>query len=541
MSVARNEISQVDEEKKPVSPPSVTTKKAKHAVSCCYYLSGNLNPHIPHVKGDPISGQFFKSCFEPGIAKLTQRCVQASKKDNGGVSQAFLFHKPYIFISHPSLLQQLIKFNGDKLLDAEAGGIQEKYFNDDTLVSLSKSDPRYSTKRGIIMAHLFNRVHTYVSPMQAILQPYIQMMAEGKELNLARISARISMTMISQLQLGFEIFPEEDKDYIASIVHTMIKRITSAPNIALLAMEEFLKNWMTQRVNLTPHLTQTLSQCEEVLKKLIKLNEKEVLKKMKALMGNNDLTASDLYKPSAMGMIKLFLVGGFETTSKLLLFSLLMLGDPKNASFIAKLRHEIAQQKKPPQEWTSEDLAKLEYLPAFAYEILRFFPPFSHQRLNATDDIWLAQDAPIFANKGEFNKFYANPSRDCDDDVLVPKGSVIVISPFDAHRNELIYKDAETFNPERWIGKNFSLRDIIMRSDFFTFGIDNRACPGRLFATQEALLLIATVAAKFDIETNLKSSIPLDVGFTLELAEGVVATGKFTPAKENVFEARLSI
>ncbi len=505
-------------------------------LSFCNYIMGKgLNSHL---SSDAGAGQYIKTCFKAnGFTTLSQDYLAKAIKSGKGFSQTWLLNFPVQFFTDPLLIQQLIRFNGKKLLDSETGGIQERFIGDGTILSLRKTDPRYRPARASAMSHLFTPINELVKPMQEVFDYYMREISETKgEIDIANFSSRLAMTMISKTLLGFDDFKESEKTELSQIVNNIVTKIPNLINTSLLTIETLIRNKTGIRPNLLWSLDKLKNRAEEIMKNVILRNEERVLKKLRSISGDPELSASDLYKPKALTMIKLFLAGGFETTSKLLLHSLATLADPKNANTVLKLREEISKLEKPPEQWTTKDLESLEYLHGFVFEVLRLYPPFSFNRLTSLNDIILAPNIPLCKDKDEYHEKFNDPKRDREDDIFIPKDTIIIISPLHAHRYESIYENATEFMPERWLGKNFSLRDVMYRSDFFTFGNDSRACPGRIFSEQEALLLIARLAANFTIKLNpdLPIPLPLEPGFTLELSPKIIPKASFIPLEKKV-------
>ncbi|GAB3654376.1 hypothetical protein GCM10027589_13040 [Actinocorallia lasiicapitis] len=75
----------------------------------------------------------------------------------------------------------------------------------------------------------------------------------------------------------------------------------------------------------------------------------------------------------------------------------------------------------------------------------------------------------------------------------VPAGSTIVYSPYLVHHDAALYDDPESFAPDRW--DDPALRSA--RHALIPFGSGARKCIGDSFATVEAVLALATVAARW--------------------------------------------
>ncbi len=72
------------------------------------------------------------------------------------------------------------------------------------------------------------------------------------------------------------------------------------------------------------------------------------------------------------------------------------------------------------------------------------------------------------------------------------------MSPWTAHRNELLWRNAEYFDPDRFAkGARDGEDDGVLMS----FGLGPRICIGAAFATVESSLILARLVRRFDFET----------------------------------------
>lgn len=122
-----------------------------------------------------------------------------------------------------------------------------------------------------------------------------------------------------------------------------------------------------------------------------------------------------------------------------------------------------------------EDLPRLKYLEMTARESMRVYPAsaFLFGR-EATEDVAL----------GGYS---------------VKRGSWILISPYIVHRDPRLFKNPETFDPERFAPDRI---DEIPSYAFIPFGGGPRICIGNVLAIMEMVLLAATVLQKFRIRLD---------------------------------------
>ncbi len=78
----------------------------------------------------------------------------------------------------------------------------------------------------------------------------------------------------------------------------------------------------------------------------------------------------------------------------------------------------------------------------------------------------------------------------------VPAGTTLFISAWVVHRDPRRFTDPDEFRPERWLD---GLAERLPRSAWLPFGGGPRLCIGSRFAMLEAMLLLATIARRFQL------------------------------------------
>ncbi|SFE45691.1 cytochrome P450 [Roseivivax sediminis] len=159
-----------------------------------------------------------------------------------------------------------------------------------------------------------------------------------------------------------------------------------------------------------------------------------------------------------------FIVAGHETTALALSWAFYLIGrDPERQ---AHARAE-AQAALGDRAATAEDLPELPFIHAILDEAMRLYPPGAFVSRNAVADDELPGAS-------------------------VRKGDLVMIPIYALHRHRKIWSDPDQFVPERWIDAP--------RPDRYTYlpFIDGpRVCIGARFAMQEAVIVLATLLARF--------------------------------------------
>ncbi|KAF5003313.1 hypothetical protein FDECE_10128 [Fusarium decemcellulare] len=171
------------------------------------------------------------------------------------------------------------------------------------------------------------------------------------------------------------------------------------------------------------------------------------------------------------------LLAGIDTTSDTIMFVIWSLSLPKNEKFQARLRQEVLGL---PSDLlnsygfpTAKASDSCEYLKAVIKETLRLYAP-----LPTFEPRSMSEESKI-------------------DGFTIPAHTTVGISPYTLHRNPEIFKDSQSFNPERWLGP----QSTELNRWFWAFSSGGRMCIGMHLAWVEMITLVAT------IYRNYKTSI----------------------------------
>lgn len=111
-----------------------------------------------------------------------------------------------------------------------------------------------------------------------------------------------------------------------------------------------------------------------------------------------------------------------------------------------------------------------------------------------------------------------------DDTVLgyhIPKDSIIMGNAWAISRDERVFQDPETFDPERFMSGKDS-------APFHAFGIGRRSCPGDQFALNSLMSALPKVIRSFDLV--LEGPRP-DMSVDKAYLNGIVLSPKALPIR----------
>ncbi|MFB7647550.1 cytochrome P450 [Streptomyces sp. NPDC056084] len=182
-------------------------------------------------------------------------------------------------------------------------------------------------------------------------------------------------------------------------------------------------------------------------------------------------------------------IGGHETTSSTLVWAWHLLS--RNPRVREALADELDRVLGGTREPGYDDYAQLIYTQAVVKETLRLYPT-----------IWLltgvAREGAVLGGRG------------------IPVDTRIWVSQWATQRDTRWFRDPEDFRPERWTEG----AEEIPEYAWFPFGGGPRVCLGTRFALVEAVLILAVLAGRFDLDVTPEGLTPVP-GLTLQ-AKGEV-------------------
>ncbi|KAB5590413.1 Cytochrome P450 family protein [Ceratobasidium theobromae] len=212
------------------------------------------------------------------------------------------------------------------------------------------------------------------------------------------------------------------------------------------------------------------------------IDKKDLLNAM--LHGKDPQTGEGLTDSNIQAQMITFLIAGHETTAGMLSF--VMAHVLERPDVYAKIRQEVDMVLgKEPIKF--EHLSKLTYINAVLRESLRVTPSI-----------------------GEFIVTCDKDEIIGDGKYLIPKGSIVNLLIKSIGTDPAVWgEDADNFNPDRMLDGKF---EALPQKAWIPFGSGARACIGRVFAWQEALIALATIFQKFDF-------VPVNPSYILRIKQ----------------------
>ncbi len=185
------------------------------------------------------------------------------------------------------------------------------------------------------------------------------------------------------------------------------------------------------------------------------------------IAGTDPETQRQMRGPEIRDNLLTFIVAGHETTALTLSWALYLL------SFAPEQQERAAEEARSQlgdRAATADDVASMPFIRAVVDEALRLYPP-----------------------AGIISRTAQQADTLCGREVR--PGDTVMVPIYALHRNRLLWDNPDAFDPDRFMGGA-----PVDRYAYLPFGDGPRICIGAGFALQEAVIILATLLARFRFE-----------------------------------------
>ena len=431
----------------------------------------------PSVRTDLIGGHF-RSFRKDPTGFLTRLSAL------GDIAYFRLGPQHAYFLNHPELVRDLFVVNAHKFHKGRALQRAKRLLGEGLLTA--EGEDHLRQRRMIQPAFHRSRIASYAASMVEYAEAMSDSWKDDEVRDIDREMMHLTLQIVGKTLFNSDV--GDDADEVGKAMTSIVKLF----NYLLLPFSEWLEKLPLPQ---TRRFHGARDKLNEVIYKII--NDRRRSGEDKGDLLSMLLLAQD--EDDGRGMtdeqirdecLTLFLAG-HETTANAMTWTWYLLSQNPDAE--AKLLDELetALAGRPP---TFDDLPNLKYTEAVVAESMRLFPP-----------AWTIGRLSI--EEHEFLGY------------RIPKGSLILASPFVMQRDARFWENAENFVPERW--QSMSVKEAGQRFIYFPFGGGVRRCIGESFAWTEGILLLATLARRWRLRLDLAQKIGLQPMITLRAKFGM--------------------
>ncbi len=330
------------------------------------------------------------------------------------------------------------------------------------------------------------RVAALAEPMVELTSRMLDGWADGQHRDVQEDMMRLTLEIVAKTLFGADIAAStaEISEAMETSMHCFTARVNS-----LIKLPESIPTPTHRRLNRAARKLDAIiydliarrrasgESGEDLLSLLLRARDEEE--------GGGPMTDRQL-RDEAMTLF----MAGHETTANTLAWAWYLLANHPEAE--AKLHEELDEVlgDRPP---TLADLPRLRYADHVISEGLRVFPT-----------VWVVGREAI---------------EPCEvGGYPIPEGTTVFMPQWVIHRDGRFFDDPKAFRPERWAD---GLAKRIPRYAYFPFGGGPRVCIGNNFAQMEAVLLLATIAARYRLVMEPGARVVPWATMTLRPRDGV--------------------
>lgn len=443
-----------------------------------------LDP-IPQPDAVPVLGNIFSVNSDAPLQSLMEHA-----KEQGPIFWLDMLGTPIMIVSGPELVDELCdESRFDKTVRGPLRRVRA--IGGDGLFTGDTTDPNWSKAHNILMPTFAQKAMEDYLPMMADIAE--QLMMKWERLNAdEEIDVVRDMTGLALDTIGLCGFDYRFNSFYRNDFHPFIDALTRTLETCMSFKGiPFEKMLMRNRLK---QMDVDVAYMNELVDEIIKERRRGGSRQQKDLLnfmlaGEDPDSGEKLSDENIRYQINTFLIAGHETTSGLLSFTLYYL--LKHPSVLSRARQEVDKVlgQDIGRTPTIAQIGKLEYTRAILLEALRLWPT-----------------APAFS---------VSPFKDeiIGGKYPIPKGTFVTVLIPSLHRDETIWgTNLEGFDPE-----HFSKAAEAARPSYAykPFGNGQRACIGRQFALQEAVLVLGMILQRFKLFDH--KAYDLDIKETLSI------------------------
>ena len=440
-------------------------------------LSQSARAAPPSVKPDWIGGHFWQFRKRP-----TRFLTELSRL--GDVTSFRMGRQPSYFLNHPDLIRDVLVVNAHKFMKGRALQRSKALLGEGLLTSEGETHLR--KRRMIQPGFQRQRIADYSKAMVEYAEHMSDGWVDGRAVDMDKEMMRLTLRIVGRTLFSVDV--EDEADEIGQAMTTIVKLF----DFLVVPFSEWLEKLPLPHSNRFHHARDTLnSVIYGIIDERRRSDEDRGDLMSMLLLAQDEDYGSGLTDEQVRDEALTLFLAGHETTANALTFTWYLLS--QNCEKESKLHAELDSvlHGRPP---TIDDIASLRYTEAVLAESMRLFPPaWAIGRLSLEQHVLGGYD--------------------------IPRGSLILLSPYVTHHDSRFWDDVTEFIPERW--DVHSVKEASQRYIYFPFGGGTRRCIGERFAWTEGILLLATLAGKWRAELDPEQKIGLQPMITLRPKYGM--------------------
>jgi len=383
-------------------------------------------------------------------------------RDYGDVTFFRMGGERVFFVNHPDLIKQVLVAEHAKFAKSRALERARKLLGNGLLTS----DGAEHQRRRRLVQPAFHRAQVagYAATMVEHAQRLDASWQDGRTVDVSSDMMRLTLGIVARTLFDVDIDSEADAvgGALTDVLETFWLTLLPFSDVVEALPLRALKRSARARARLDDLIYGMIA-----ARRAHGGSRRDVLSMM---IGSEDEEgASGLSDREVRDEALTLLLAGHETTANALMWTWYLLS---HAPDVRSRLHEEVDRVLAGRTATVADVESLPYVLSVVTESMRLFPP-----------VWtIGRRAKVATELAGYP---------------MPAGAMVFMSQWTMHHDARFYRDPELFHPERWTPE---FRAALPRHAYFPFGGGPRTCIGESFAWMELVLIVATIAQRWDLE-----------------------------------------
>lgn len=371
-----------------------------------------------------------------------------------------VLHRRIFFLNHPDLVKRVLVTEPQNFTKGDALRNNRRIFGNGLLTA--EGNPWRKQRRLIQPAFHHERIATYGEAMVTHTERMIAAWQDGDARDIHVEMMRLTLEIVAEELFEVELAAERDR--FSTAVNTLLELSTGGRML----LPPVLRMVPTRGNVAYYHAARKL---DEIVYGLIRKQRDDGGDSkglLSALLQMRDENGQPMPDEQVRDEVMTLLLAGHETTAVALSWTWYLMAEHPEVEekLWAELRGVLNGRSPGPR-----DLPNLPYAERVIKEAMRLYPP-----------IWAMVRKPV---------------KDCEiGGYRVPAGAAVLMSQWVMHRDARFYPEPERFDPDRWTEERAK---GLPKFAYFPFGGGPRICIGAAFAMMEAVLILATVAQRYQV------------------------------------------
>lgn len=385
------------------------------------------------------------------------------------------------FLNHPDLVESVLVRNSQNLMKDRVIQNSRWLFGDGLLTSEGETWKRQ--RRLSQPAFHRDRIASYTSVMTDYAEQMLTDWQDGAVLDIHQEMMRLTLRIVIRTLFNVEA---EGTEEITQALNVMMR---NSIGIRMLLPAVFRRLPLPAMFE----VRRAVDKLNNSVCKIIQLrrrNGEGTADLLSMLMEARDQDGSQMNDQQLRDEVITFLLAGHETTALALSWAWYLLSqNPQAQQALHEELDRVLLRRAP----DCSDLLSLPYTESVIKESMRLYPP-----------AWGVARQVI-------EEFQLSGYR-------IPAGANVVMSQWVMHRDARFFANPDKFDPDRWRTEQCQK---LPKFAYFPFGGGPRQCIGSSFAMTEAVLLLATIARRFQLRLVTEHPVVAVPSFTLRPKDGI--------------------